>query len=117
MMPTLGHFRLSRAGLSRSDVRLSNRPVGVKHFQTIRHCSVDVAHDGPPGRSYGQCWTPSPYRSESSPGAVRPGFRLERCLEILRRLIAKGEMDGIPLAERAIDDYWMQHRPTPGRAD
>ena len=22
----------------------SNRPVGVKHFQTIHHCSVDVAH-------------------------------------------------------------------------
>ena len=26
------------------DVRFSNRPVGVKHFQTIRHCNVDVAH-------------------------------------------------------------------------
>jgi hypothetical protein len=25
-------------------VRFSNRPVGVKHFQTIHHCSVDVAH-------------------------------------------------------------------------
>src|SRR5207344_2921986 len=24
--------------------RFSNRPVGVKHFQTIRRCSVDVAH-------------------------------------------------------------------------
>jgi hypothetical protein len=22
----------------------SNRPFGVKHFQTIRRCSVDVAH-------------------------------------------------------------------------
>jgi hypothetical protein len=22
----------------------SNRPFGVKHFQTIHHCSVDVAH-------------------------------------------------------------------------
>jgi hypothetical protein len=27
-----------------ADVRFSNRPVGVKHFQTIRHGSVDVAH-------------------------------------------------------------------------
>src|ERR1039458_7317169 len=27
-----------------ADVRFSNRPVGVKHFQTIHHCSVDVAH-------------------------------------------------------------------------
>src|SRR5947207_2035389 len=27
-----------------SDVRFSNRPFGVKHFQTIRRCSVDVAH-------------------------------------------------------------------------
>src|SRR5579871_3054078 len=25
------------------DVRFSNRPFEVKHFQTIRHCSVDVA--------------------------------------------------------------------------
>ncbi len=25
-------------------VRFSNRPVGVKRFQTIHHCSVDVAH-------------------------------------------------------------------------
>ena len=32
--------RLLEAGV---DVRFSNRPVGVKHFQTIRHCSVDVA--------------------------------------------------------------------------
>ena len=27
-----------------NNVRFSNRPVGVKHFQTIRHCNVDVAH-------------------------------------------------------------------------
>jgi hypothetical protein len=26
------------------DVRFSNRPVRVKRFQTIHHCSVDVAH-------------------------------------------------------------------------
>src|SRR5450432_2692024 len=26
------------------DVRLSNRPVEVKHFQAFRHCNVDVAH-------------------------------------------------------------------------
>jgi len=30
---------------SSTDVRFSNRPFGVKHFQTIHHrCSVDVAH-------------------------------------------------------------------------
>src|SRR5271167_2827372 len=29
---------------SNCDVRFSNRPFGVKHFQTIRRCSVDVAH-------------------------------------------------------------------------
>ena len=28
----------------RADVRFSNRPFGVKRFQTIHHCSVDVAH-------------------------------------------------------------------------
>jgi hypothetical protein len=38
---------------------------------------------------------------------------LPTCLEILRRLIAKGDMDGIPLAEKAIDDYWDA---TPTRA-
>src|SRR5450830_1160708 len=26
------------------NVRFSNRPFGVKHFQTIHHCGVDVAH-------------------------------------------------------------------------
>ncbi len=27
-----------------SDVRFSNRPVGVKRFQTIHDCGVDVTH-------------------------------------------------------------------------
>ena len=27
-----------------SDVRVSNRPLGVKRFQTIHRCNVDVAH-------------------------------------------------------------------------
>jgi hypothetical protein len=27
-----------------SDVRFSNRPSGVKHFQTVHHCNVDVTH-------------------------------------------------------------------------
>ena len=31
-------------GDGRFDVRFSNRPSGVKHFQAIHHCSVDVAH-------------------------------------------------------------------------
>jgi hypothetical protein len=26
-----------------TNVRFSNRPLGVKHFQTIHHCSVDIA--------------------------------------------------------------------------
>ena len=30
--------------MAASDVRFSNRPVGVKRFQTIRRCSVDVTH-------------------------------------------------------------------------
>src|SRR5450631_4230436 len=36
--PSTGPQRLSW------NVRFSNRPFGVKHFQTIRRCSVDVAH-------------------------------------------------------------------------
>src|SRR6266571_8608289 len=30
--------------IAEGDVRFSNRPFGVKRFQAIRHCSVDVAH-------------------------------------------------------------------------
>ena len=39
-------FRLSAAAVSMSltGSRFSNRPFRVKHFQTIRRCSVDVAH-------------------------------------------------------------------------
>ena len=32
--------------------------------------------------------------------------RLDICLGTLRRLIAKGDMNDLPLAERAIDEYW-----------
>ncbi len=31
---------------------------------------------------------------------------LENCVGILRRLIAKGDLNGLPLAERAINEYW-----------
>lgn len=31
---------------------------------------------------------------------------LNSCLYILRRLIAKGDPNGVPLAKRAIDEYW-----------
>ena len=34
-------FRTCRDG--QRDVRFSNRPFGVKHFQTIHQCGVDVA--------------------------------------------------------------------------
>jgi hypothetical protein len=34
-------------------------------------------------------------------------------LKILRRLIAKGDMNGVPLAERAINEFWGV---TPDRA-
>jgi hypothetical protein len=30
---------------------------------------------------------------------------LETCLDILRRLIAKGDVDQLPLAERAVKEY------------
>ena len=39
------HSTLRPTGRCPRDVRFSNRPFGVKHFQTIHHhCSVDVAH-------------------------------------------------------------------------
>ena len=31
---------------------------------------------------------------------------LDTCVGILRRLIAKDDMSGMPLAERAINEYW-----------
>lgn len=31
---------------------------------------------------------------------------LDTCLGILRRLIAKGDVNAIPFAERAINEYW-----------
>jgi len=41
--PCLNAAPATRRGSSGPDVRFSNRPVGVKHFQTIHHCRVDVA--------------------------------------------------------------------------
>ena len=43
-MSPVGQSRPSNPAHSPINVRFSNRPVGVKHFQTIHHCSVDVAH-------------------------------------------------------------------------
>jgi len=36
--------RHQRSSRPRRDFRFSNRPVEVKHFQAIHHCSVNVAH-------------------------------------------------------------------------
>ena len=41
---------------------------------------------------------------------------LETCLGILRRLIAKGDPKGIPLAERAINEYWDATAERPRRS-
>src|SRR5664280_394499 len=43
-MSALGQKRTNHRGPKSTVVRFSNRPVGVKRFQTIHHCSVDVAH-------------------------------------------------------------------------
>src|SRR6202158_5772658 len=43
-MSLMGQKRTNHRGLKSTVVRFSNRPVGVKHFQTIHHCDVDVAH-------------------------------------------------------------------------
>jgi hypothetical protein len=43
-MSALGHSRPTHSTPVPINVRFSNRPFGVKHFQTIHHCSVDVAH-------------------------------------------------------------------------
>ena len=41
---TIQMVRFGGVPSKKGDVRFSNRPVGVKRFQTIHHCSVDVAH-------------------------------------------------------------------------
>jgi hypothetical protein len=43
-MSEKGHSRPSHLAPVPNNVRFSNRPFGVKHFQTIHHCSVDVSH-------------------------------------------------------------------------
>ena len=52
------------------------------------------------------CWNGTPAYIQAMP-------RLEACRDVLRRLIAKGEMDGLPLATRTIDEYFDA---TPTRA-
>jgi hypothetical protein len=37
---------------------------------------------------------------------IRAMGHIDTCLGILRRLIAKGDVNGIPLAKRAINEYW-----------
>ena len=39
-----GQTRPSHSAQAWTNVCFSNRPFGVKHFQTIRRCSVDVTH-------------------------------------------------------------------------
>src|SRR5450759_5820455 len=43
-MSQLGHSRPRHRAPVPTVVRFSNRPFGVKHFQTVQYCSVDVAH-------------------------------------------------------------------------
>jgi hypothetical protein len=38
------YWHLADIGKRTAHVRFSNRPFGVKRFQSIHHCSVDVAH-------------------------------------------------------------------------
>jgi len=53
------------------------------------------------------------WRSGISAGGVAPIEahihampHLDTCLAILRRLIAIGDMNSVPLAERAVNEYW-----------
>ena len=43
-MPDFRRGSLADIQRAQADVCFSNRPFEVKHFQTIRRCSVDVAH-------------------------------------------------------------------------
>ena len=40
----VGYWHKADIGDVCSDVRFSNRPFGVKHFQTVHCCNVDVTH-------------------------------------------------------------------------
>ena len=44
LMSGMGHSRPTHSRPGPLDVRFSNRPSGVKHFQTVHHCNVDVTH-------------------------------------------------------------------------
>ena len=41
--PRQSSVQATAAGSMGPNVRFSNRPFGVKHFQTIHHCNIDVA--------------------------------------------------------------------------
>ena len=83
-MAEMGHERPGRAGSGSGHVRFSNRPFRVKHFQTIRRCSVDVASlIGRSGSStfrlsaaaVSMSLTGSRFSSESAPRPFHYGIR------------------------------------------
>src|SRR5260370_10309881 len=58
-------------------VRFSNRPFGVKRFQTIHHHSVDVAHGLATSSTSTVLIRTYPWRM--LPERYRPSFRQEKC--------------------------------------
>ena len=91
-----------------SDVRFSNRPFGVKRFQTIHHCNVDVARGSFADFNVGIddpaviLFSPSPL----APGAValNPGLSEQRSAYEISRSpeLHRAAADWMEACERAL---------------
>ena len=106
------HVGWLRARLEASRATISSRQVSALDEDEEPHASGDGAGAGRPALTrHNQenkctrltCERVDMLRAEAHARAMP---NLDTCVEILRRLIAKGDMNGLPLAERAINEYW-----------
>jgi hypothetical protein len=82
---------------SYSGTILPNPSCGANDNETANRQSREEIEAAPIGR---------PRCLVSNPDAYWLYASLDTCLGSLRRLIAKGDPNSIPLAERAINEYW-----------
>jgi hypothetical protein len=78
-----------------ADVRFSNRPIRVKHFQTIHHCGVDVARGlallfGIGTRALPLWGSKTRWNNLSVGLAVRTDGRFKRTYELTSSIVPRG---------------------------
>jgi hypothetical protein len=107
------------AGSSFVATRRGNRNLAGRRFSATARSRP--RHPGWLGRPKLSVWSNRWYWPVSTPSGlirkrewpslilvayIRAMGHIDTCLGILRRLIAKGDVNGIPLAKRAINEYW-----------